>query len=105
MHTPFSLPIETRSQDRRKEPRLKLSWPTRVCPLDSRYAEEVCTTENVSKNGLYFKTSLGHYYAGMNVSVARNFQPTDPIHCKETAKVVRVERLEDGRWGVAIRIL
>jgi len=73
--------------------------------MDSQYAKEVCTTENVSKNGLYFKTSLGHYYAGMNVCVARNFQPTDPIYCEEAAKVVRVERINDGRWGVAIRFL
>jgi PilZ domain-containing protein len=105
MQDSLSPSMQTTSQDRRKEPRIRLSWPTRVCPLDSQYSEEVCTTENVSKNGLYFKTSFGHYYAGMNVSVARNFQPTDPIHCKETAKVVRVERLKDGRWGVAIRFL
>jgi hypothetical protein len=40
----------------------------------------------------------------MNVSIARNFQPDDLVHREETAKVVRVERLSDGRWGVAIRV-
>jgi hypothetical protein len=94
----------TRNEERRRAPRVKLTQPIRVRPLDSRYSEEVCNTENVSKIGLYFKTSLGHYYEGMNVCVARNFQAGDPIHREETAKVARVERLSDGRWGVAIRV-
>jgi hypothetical protein len=41
----------------------------------------------------------------MNVSVARNFQRDDSEHLEETAKVTRVEKLMDGKWGVAIRIL
>jgi len=41
----------------------------------------------------------------MYVSVVRNFQPEDPVHREETAKIMRVEKLADGRWGVAIRIL
>jgi len=41
----------------------------------------------------------------MNVSVARNFRPDDTVHREETAKVARVEKLNDGKWGVAIRIL
>ena len=41
----------------------------------------------------------------MKVSVARNFQPSDTVHREETAKIMRVERLNDGKWGVAIRIL
>jgi hypothetical protein len=62
-------------------------------------------TANVSRTGLYMETSAGHYYAGMNVSVTRNFQPEDRMHREETGTVTRVERLNDGRWGVAIRIL
>jgi len=41
----------------------------------------------------------------MNVSVTRNFQPEDRVHRDETGTVTRVEKLNDGRWGVAIRIL
>jgi len=41
----------------------------------------------------------------MNLSVARNFQPRDTVHREETAKVMRVEKLSDDKWGVAIRIL
>ena len=48
---------------------------------------------------------LGHYYEGVNFSVVRNFQPCDTVHRDETAKVMRVERLSNDKWGVAIRIL
>ena len=74
-------------------------------PSDFRLSEEVCTTANVSRTGLYIATSFGHYYEGMNVFVVRNFQPGDTVHRDETAKVMRVERLSDDKWGVAIRIL
>jgi hypothetical protein len=41
----------------------------------------------------------------MYVSVVRNFQRDDAVHREETAKIMRVEKINDGRWGVAIRIL
>ena len=47
----------------------------RVRPFDTRYSEDVCNTGDISESGLYFETSFGHYYEGMNVSLARNFQP------------------------------
>jgi hypothetical protein len=77
----------------------------RVRPFDFRLSEEVCTTTNVSRTRLYIETSARHYYAGMNVSVVRNFQPEERVHREETGTVTRVEKLNDGKWGVAIRIL
>ena len=77
----------------------------RVRPYDSHLPEEICVTQNVSRRGFYFETSLGHYFSGMYVHVTRNFHPGDPMSCEETADVVRVERLETGKWGVAIRLL
>jgi hypothetical protein len=97
--------LKTATQDRRTAPRAKLSQNVRVRPFDFRLSEEVCTTANVSRTGLYIETSVGHYYEGMNVSVARNFQRDDSVHLEETAKVTRVENLKNGKWGVAIRIL
>jgi hypothetical protein len=41
----------------------------------------------------------------MNVFVTLNFRPDDPVHREQIGDVVRLEKLEDGRWGVAIRIL
>jgi PilZ domain len=101
----MSVKLEAAKQERRKAPRVKLPQTIRVRPFDFRLSEEVCATANLSRTGLYIETSFGHYYAGMNVSVARNFQPGDIVHREETAKVTRVERLNDGKWGVAIRIL
>ena len=97
--------LETAKQERRKAPRVKLPRRVRVRPFDSRLSEEVCTTANVSRNGFYIETSAEHYYTGMNVSVVRNFQPEEMVHREETGTVTRIEKLNDGRWGVAIRIL
>ena len=60
---------------------------------------------NLSRNGFYFETSAGHYYAGMQVDVTRNFDPRNPVSHEEVAGVVRVEKLSNGKFGVAIRIL
>ncbi len=92
-------------QDREIAPRVEPSQTVRVRPFDTRYSEDVCITADISESGLSFETSFGHYYEGMNVSLARNFQAADPMRHEETAKIVRAERLSDGRWGVAIRIL
>ena len=100
----MSSKVETGTQERRKAPRAKLPRIVRVRPLDAHLPAEVCVTSNFSKTGLYFETSFGHYFAGMDVSVARNFHADDPVHREEPATITRVERLEDGRWGVAIRI-
>jgi len=41
----------------------------------------------------------------MNVFVTLNFRSDDHVHREQTGDVVRLEKLEDGMWGVAIRIL
>jgi hypothetical protein len=76
-----------------------------ICPCDPECPEEVCMTLNVSRNGPYFTTTTGHYFPGMNVIVTPNFRPDDPMQQEYMGDVVRLERLEDGKWGVAIRIL
>lgn len=88
-----------------RPPRARLSQPVRVRPFESRYPEEINVTQNISRKGLYFETLLGHYFSGMEVYVTRNFNARDPLSHDEAGEVVRVERLENGKWGVAIRIL
>jgi hypothetical protein len=41
----------------------------------------------------------------MNVIVTLDFRSDDPMQREYIGDVVRLERLEDGKWGVAIRIL
>jgi hypothetical protein len=89
----------------RLTPRETLSEPVRVRPCDLLFAEEICTTANVSRTGLYFVTSTSHYFVGMNVIVTLNFGPDDPIHRERIGDVVRVDDLDEGKRGIAIRIL
>ncbi len=89
----------------RQAQRENLSEPVLICPCDPEYPEEVCTTLNVSRNGLYFTSPTDHYFPGMNVIVTPNFHSDDPMQREYIGDVVRLERLEDGKWGVAIRIL
>jgi hypothetical protein len=91
--------------ERRQAQREDLSEPVLICPCDPECPEEVCTTLNVSRNGLYFTTATGHYFPGMNVIVTPNFRPDDSMQREYIGDVVRLERLQDGKWGVAIRIL
>lgn len=101
----MSVRLETEKQERRKASRVKLSRSVRIRPFDFHLSEEVCTTTNFSRTGFYFETSFEHYYAGMYVAVVRNFRRDDTLQREETAKIMRVEKLNDGRRGVAIRIL
>ena len=94
----------TAAKESRATPRENLSEPVLVRPCEPEYPDEICTTLNVSRNGLYFMTTAEHYYIGMNVIVTLNFDLDDPMHREQIGDVVRMERFEDGRWGIAIRI-
>jgi len=95
----------TAAKECRTSPRETLSEPVLVRPCDPLYQEEICTTANVSRSGVYFVTPTQHYFVGMNVIVTLNFGPDDPIHREQIGDVVRVDELDDDMWGVAIRIL
>jgi hypothetical protein len=45
-----------------------------------------------------------HYASGVNVYVTSNFQSRGLVHFATAGIVVRVEKLEDAKWGVAIHI-
>jgi hypothetical protein len=97
--------MHTVIKEQRQAPRENLSEAVLICPCDPEFPEEVCTTLNVSRNGLYFATSSGHYFPGMNVIVTLNYRPDDPTQREYIGDIVRLERLEACKWGVAIRIL
>lgn len=97
--------MPTAAKECRLTPRESLSEPVRIRPCDPQFPEEICTTLNVSRNGLYFVTSSECYCIGMNVIVTLNFGPDDPMHRDQIGDVVRMERLSENKWGVAIRIL
>jgi CheY-like chemotaxis protein len=97
-----SVPSETR--DRRRRPRSNLSQVVRIRPFDPSLPAEYCTTINVSKDGIYFVTLSDHYAPDMNVYLTSDYQPDSPLCQALTGLVVRVVKLEDGKWGVAIQI-
>ena len=100
--------MEVPTLNRRSAPRARISLPARVRPFDSKYPEEIYTTLNMSRDGLYFVSSVGHYlelyFRNTKVHLIRNFQPNDPVNQEEIGDVVRVEGPKDGKWGVAICI-
>ena len=97
----FDMPHSTKT----RLPRAKLSQTVRVRPYQSQLPAEICVTENVSRRGFYFETSLRHYFVGMYVHVTRNFHAGDLMSGEEPGDVVRVESLRNGKCGVALRIL
>ena len=88
--------------ERRRQPRTNLSQVVKIRPSYSRSAPDACTTLNVSRDGLYIATSAGSYAAGMNMYLMPDYQFGSPFNYGMAGVVVRVERLEDDTWGVAI---
>jgi hypothetical protein len=99
-----TLEMKGPSEDRRISSRINQSETIRIRPADSQHAEEIRTTLNVSWDGLYFATSIGHYFSGMVVYVTRNFRMKDPTSREEQGSVLRVNKLKKGRWGIAVHL-
>jgi hypothetical protein len=92
-------------KDQRGALRANLSQHIQLLPFDSHLSVETTSTRNLSRRGLYFETTLGHYFVGMYVRVTRNFSASDPVSRQEVAHVVRVEKLKSGKFGVAMCVL
>ena len=97
--------MTTAVKEYRLTPRELLSEPVMIRPCDPVYPEEICITANVSRSGLYFVTTTKHYFVGMNVIIALNFGPDDHNHREQVGDVVRVDEMDGGKRGIAIRIL
>ena len=109
--TALVLPLLQRERrkrtDRRRRHRIKLSLPACLRPFDPRYAclEEVQTTLNFNRDGLYFTTWLEQYFLGMRVLVTFPYCSEASARLEYLGKVVRMERLADGRLGVAVQFV
>ena len=89
----------------RHERRVALSEPICLRPVNSRYPRENCDSVEVSKGGLLLESPFDHYYAGMEVYLTRNVHAGGPANPEEHGSVVRVEKMQDGRSRIAIRII
>jgi len=89
----------------RRQRRVSLSQPICIRPVNSRYPEENCRSLDVSEGGLLLESSLSHYYVGMEVFLTRNVGAGGLASPEEHGSVVRVEKMQNGRYRIAIRII
>jgi hypothetical protein len=54
---------------------------------------------------MYFATQAAYYIPGMSVYVTSDFQPDSSLHSTVVGAVVRIDKLETEKWGVAIHIV
>jgi len=92
----------------RRSHRIEASQPVQVCHIDesSREIKDVCTTQNISPDGLYFEAGHLTYREGMRLTI-RFLRPSDYFAANATCtgQIVRVQSTEDGRVGVAVKLL
>jgi hypothetical protein len=94
--------------EQRKSRRAKIARTVRVRPSEPRdeHFEDLPTSINASKEGIYFMTRRETYYPGMRVFVTFPFSsPHDPMNCEYVAQVVRVDKLPNNKFGVAVHLL
>ncbi len=93
----------------RRSRRSKIGLSLRARPSDperDEHFEEVRPTLNAARDGLYFASWRESYYEGMRVFVTFPYSShPDAIGCEYLGHVVRVDRLADGRLGVAVQLL
>ena len=94
---------ESRSE-RRGERRVKVDRLVYVRPADaeSGHFEEVRSMRDLSRSGFYFTTERNFYRPGTQLNVVPAF---GTLNLEYLGEVVRVEKLADGEFGVAVRLL
>ena len=95
-------------QERRRSRRIRIGQPLKIRPSDPKdpQFEEINTTANVSRNGIYFVSRIASYHEGMRLFVAvPHHLPHEPQDREYLGQVVRVDALLDSRWGIAVQLL
>jgi hypothetical protein len=94
--------------ERRRSRRLRIGQPVRIRPSDpkDKYFEDHNTTKNVSRDGIYFLTTISNYYEGMRLFVVvPHHTPRSPQDREYLGQVVRVDALQEVQWGIAVQLL
>lgn len=94
--------------DRRDKRRARIAQPVRVRPSEPMQNgfDEVRATINVCRNGLYFDTERDSYKPGMRLFITFPFhRDASAINLEYIGRVVRLDRLANGRVGVAVHLL
>jgi len=104
----WSMSTEINRVEKRISARAKVSRMLRVRPSepDVEHFEEITASANVSKHGIFFHTHRQTYRTGMRLFITYPFTfENDPMTAEYLAEVVRVEKLQDNRFGVAVRLI
>jgi hypothetical protein len=93
--------------DRRRTERVDVSLPVRVCSSEGSAGqfEEVSSTLNASRDGLYFATNVQSYKLGMSLVVTFPFSQAPERNVHFFGKVVRIDVLAKGSFGVAVELM
>ncbi|MGH9715785.1 MAG: hypothetical protein ACRD4R_03515 [Candidatus Acidiferrales bacterium] len=94
-------------RDARHRKRLKVALPVHARPFDARYAEieDVGQVIDFTRDGLFFRTCMPHYFLGMRLIVTFPYGEKVSAHRRMIATVMRLDRFDDGSRGVAVRVL
>jgi hypothetical protein len=96
---------EAPTAEHRRARRAKMARPMRVRPSEPRddHFEDLPSSVNASKHGIYFVSKRTGYYKGMRVFVTFPYTSAhDPMNCEYLAEVVRIDTLPNGKFGVAV---
>ena len=97
-----------RQPERRRHRRVRMKQPMRVRPTDPKDGifEEIGMTKDVSQDGAYFLTKLDVYHEGMRVFFTLPFDaPRSQQNYEYLGQIARVDVMEDGQKGVAVKFL
>ena len=91
--------------DRRKRKRVKLSAQVHVRGGIGSVEEfqEVCSSVDVSRDGLLFVAGRSGYWVGQPLDVTFPYTPSAGINTSQKAKVARVFLRPDRKYGVAVQ--
>jgi hypothetical protein len=94
--------------EKRLRPRAKISCLVRVrpsSPMDNAF-DEVCATENSSRDGCYFATHNPRYKKSMRLFVSFPYSSElGAINREYVAEILRIDELPELRRGIAVKLV
>lgn len=95
------------SVERRRRRRAKISAQVHLRALSSPEPfDEVCTTVDVSRDGLLISTARAGYWKGQQLSVTFPYSTaTAALNQSQPAEVVRVSQKTDGKFSIGIQFV
>jgi hypothetical protein len=93
--------------ERRRTDRVEVALPLHVCSRDAagEQFEEVSSTVNACRDGLYFATQKQSYQVGMSLVVTFPYSAATERNVRFFSKVVRIDSLSDGSFGIAVELV